>query len=338
MLLVQIFWRLFGIFTFDLSYNKFQHVYSILLIITCLHNYITSPQVLCKLDHWCDIFSSSLLSIYDKTLATIILLSRIAVIYKSKHNLSKYNATIDAFEVYSPVSPAELNSYKIFSFGIVFLYIVTTIPVNILSLYYMYFKETDNDNLLLVFFAFSYVQNLSMCCIETQFITQCFKIYTKFRSINDELNLLKNVNQSKYPFIMRCSVTMWKDNCEKSLPSVTYDRDFYRPRFRSPPMANVVEILRIKHWLVRQSVDALNDLFGIHMGLSVFYLWIVALFDIYYEIFHNAPSEMFIFCWLFQYSLRLLLIILLSHYTTKQVRRYKDARSYSKLMYHNGLI
>lgn len=322
MLLVQIFWRLFGIFTFDLSYNKFQYVYSILLIITCMYNFIMSPQVLCKMDHWCDIFSSSLLSTYDKTLATITVLSRIALTYKSEHNLSKYNATIDAFEVYSPVSPAELKSYKMFSFGIVFLYIVMVIPINVLSLYYIYFKETDHDNSILVYFAFFYVQNLSMCCIETQFVTQCFKMYTKFRGINGELNILKeeNINHSKYPFIMGFSVTMWMNNYEQPRPSVTDDRDFYRPRFRSQPTANAVEILRIKHWLVRQSVNALNDLFGIHMGLSVFYIWVVALFDIFYEIFHNAPSELLIYCWLFQYSLRLLLIILLPHYTTKQVR------------------
>lgn len=53
--LVRTFWRLCGgMFTADLSHNKFQYVYSALLLATCVHNFITSSSALCRMDHWCE--------------------------------------------------------------------------------------------------------------------------------------------------------------------------------------------------------------------------------------------------------------------------------------------
>jgi len=119
---------------------------------------------------------------------------------------------------------------------------------------------------------------------------------------------------------MGLSAKMWK-NDGKCIQYVAYYKDFYRPRFESHPIANTVEILRIKHWLTRQAVSILNDLFGIQMGLSVFLLWVSALFDIYYEIYHNSPSKVLVYGWLLQYTSRLFMIVLVAHYTTKQVMK-----------------
>ncbi|CAI6377049.1 unnamed protein product [Macrosiphum euphorbiae] len=60
------------------------------------------------------------------------------------------------------------------------------------------------------------------------------------------------------------------------------------------------------------------------MGLSVCYLWLMALFDIYYEMFYNSRSGLLVYCWLLQYMLRLLLIILMAHFTTKQALEAKS--------------
>lgn len=98
------------------------------------------------------------------------------------------------------------------------------------------------------------------------------------------------------------------------------ERFYYdRPRFRSHATANAVETLRIKHWLARQAVHVLDGLFGMQMGLSVILLWVMAVFDIYYELYRDSPSKALIYGWLLQYSLRLTMIILMAHYTTKQV-------------------
>lgn len=321
MWLVQTFWRLCGLFTIDLSYNKFQCIYSVLVLTTCVYNITTASQVICKLDQWCQLFSPAMVAMYTRVLAFTTLLSRIVIMVQSKNTLLKYKTTIKAFEMYSQLLPTEIKNYKICSFVVVFICLIIILPINISRLYYLFNYESTYDNSLLIYYLFIYIQNLSMCCIETQFVTQCFMIYTQFRKINDDLENLKNenINNVKYPFMMGLISNANQKDCKKSLQCVRYDKDFYIPSFKSHPIANTVEILRIKHWLTRQAVDILNSLFGIQMGLSVFLLWVMALIDIYYEIFYNSPSKILVYGWLLQYSLRLFMIILAAHYTSKQV-------------------
>lgn len=210
MWLVKLFWRLCGVFTIDLVYNKFQYVYSVLLIATCVYNFITASQAVCKMENWCTIFSPAMVGIYTKVLASITLLSRIDIMVQSKRNFLKYKETIKAFETFSPTSLKEFKNYKMFSFVVVFLCLIIILPINMSRLYYLFHDEPHYDNTLLVYYLFLYIQNLSMCCIETQFVTQCFMVYIKFRKINDELkNLMEtSINRAKYPFIMGLSVKM----------------------------------------------------------------------------------------------------------------------------------
>ncbi|XP_029345278.1 uncharacterized protein LOC100575410 [Acyrthosiphon pisum] len=322
MWLIRAFWRLCGVFTIDLSYNKFQNAYSALLIASCVYNFVNASQVICKVDHWCSTFSSTLTAVYDRVLTSAVFLSRIAVVYACKPNMSRYRATIRAFEAYSPPSPTELRRHRAFSLAVVAACLAVIVPTNSICMYYLCRYEPNSDASLFVYQLFMYVQNLSMCCIETQFVVQCFKVYTKFHGINGDLKRLKdeNLNRSEYPFMSSAG----SPPPPTSRAAVVYDKDFYRPRFMSHPTANTVELLRIKHWLIRLSIDALNNLFGVHMGLSVFYLWLMALFDIYYEMFHKSRSGLLVYCWLLQYTLRLLLIILMAHFTTKQALEAKS--------------
>jgi len=312
MWLIGAFWSLCGVFTIDLSYNKFQNAYSALLIAICVYNFVNASQVLCKVDHWCSTFSSTLTVVYDRTLSSAVFFSRIAVVYDCERNMSRYRATISAFEVYSPPSSTELSRHRAFSVAVVATCLAVILPTNAICMYYLCRYEPNLDASLFVYQLFMYVQNLSMCCIETQFVVQCFKVYTKFSGINSDLKRLKdeNVNRSEYPFM---------SSAGSPSSAVVYDKHFYRPRSMSHPTANAVELLRIKHWLIRQSTDALNNMFGVHMGLSVFYVWLMALFDIYYEMFYSSRSGLLVYSWLLQYTLRLLLIILMAHFTAKQV-------------------
>ncbi|XP_060881336.1 uncharacterized protein LOC132952873 isoform X3 [Metopolophium dirhodum] len=322
MWLIRAFWRLGGVFTIDLSYNKFQNAYSALLIATCVYNFVNASQVICKVDHWCSTFSSTLTAVYDRVLTSAVFFSRIAVVYECKPYMSRYRATIRAFEAYSPPSPTELRRHRAFSLAVVATCLAVIVPTNSICMYYLYRYEPNSDASLFVYQLFMYVQNLSMCCIETQFVVQCFKVYTKFHGINDDLKRLKdeNLNRSEYPYMSSTG----SSSRSSSRSAVVYDKDFYRPRFMSCPTANTVELLRIKHWLIRLSIDALNNLFGVHMGLSVFYLWLMALFDIYYEMFYKSRSGLLVYCWLLQYTLRLLLIILMAHFTTRQALEAKS--------------
>lgn len=337
MWLIRIFWTLCGVFTVDMSHNRFQYAFSALLMATCVYNFANASYVICKLDHWCITFSSTLTGVYDRVLSSTAFLSRIAVVYECEPNMSRYRATIRAFEAYSPPSAAELRRHGAFSLTVVAACLAVIVPTNTISMYYLCRYEPNSDAPFIVYHLFMYVQNLSMCCIETQFVVQCFKVYTKLRGVNDDLKRLRdeNVNRSEYPFMCppsyasRCRLhrrgrlaTGHLQEPTPPPPAVIYDKDFCstRPAIRRP-MANAVELLRIKHWLIRQSIEALNNLFGVHMGLSVFYLWLMALFDIYYEMFYNSRSELLVYCWLLQYTVRLFMIILMAHFTTKQVKQ-----------------
>lgn len=328
MRLVQAFWNLFGIFTDNLSYNKFQCICSTLLSVSCVYTFIVATQIFCKMDKWCIIFSPSLAVMYDRALAFVTLLSRITIMVKSKRNFIKYKATVNAFEVHSPTSQTQLKNYETFSFSVVLLCLIVILPTNIYRLYYiLYYDKTHYDYSLVIFYIFIYTQNLSMCCVETQFVCQCFVVYTKFREINDGIKELKGetVVRGKYPFTMTAGMLRanHKDKIVISLQErvCRYDNGFHGPWFSGYSMENTVELLRIKHWLTRNAAEKLNDLFGVHMGLSVFVLCVMALFDVYYEIFQDSPSKLLIYGWLLQYFLRISIIILVAHRTTKQVRR-----------------
>lgn len=326
MWLVRAYWKLCGVLNVDLSYNEFHHVYSVLLLATSAYNFISASLIMCKQDRWCEIFSSNLLEMYDRVMSLTVFLSRIAIVYNGKRNVTKYRSTILASETYSPASPAELKSRDKFAFIVVMLCLVIILPTNMSRLYYLLLYESNSDVLLLIYYMFVYVQNLSMCCVETQFVVQCFVIYTKFRYINGDLRKLRDnhVNRVKYSFVASSADCDNGNNGERRRAHrAGYETEhhvFYaRSRFEGRATANTVETLRIRHWLNRQSINTLNDIFGIHMGLSVFYVWMVALFDIYYEIFHDSPSKLLVYGWIMQYMLRLFMIVLAAHYTTKQV-------------------
>lgn len=265
-------------------------------------------------------FSSAMIGMYVRVLASMTFLSRIVITVQSKRNLSKYKATIKAFESYSSVSHAAVTQDEMFAFVVVFACLIIILPINVFRLYYLYYYESRHDDSVLVYYLFAYIQNLSMCCVETQFVAQCHVVYTKFREINDELDVLRveHTNRTKYPFIVAAKgLSLGSDKSPVARGKSQSDCVPHRSANRST--ADTVETLRIKYWLARQAVDMLNHLFGIQMGLSVFLLWVMALFDIYYEIYRNSPSKLLVYGWLLQYSIRLIMIVLMAHYTTKQV-------------------
>ncbi|CAI6345309.1 unnamed protein product [Macrosiphum euphorbiae] len=157
MWLIRAFWRLCGVFTMDLSYNKFQNAYSALLIATCIYNFVNASQVICKLVHWCSTFSSTLTAVYDRVLTSAVFFSRIAVVYECKPNMSRYQATIRAFEAYSPPSATELRRHRAFSLAVVTTCLAVILPTNTICMYYLCRYEPNSDASLFAYQLFMYV-------------------------------------------------------------------------------------------------------------------------------------------------------------------------------------
>lgn len=74
---------------------------------------------------------------------------------------------------------------------------------------------------------------------------------------------------------------------------------------------------------MRKAVGSLNSMFGVQLGTSVCALCITLFFDIYYETFHAMGnftlSTLIEYFWILQNATRYIGIILISHFTTKQV-------------------
>ncbi|KAL5234057.1 hypothetical protein ACI65C_001467 [Semiaphis heraclei] len=148
-----------------------------------------------------------------------------------------------------------------------------------------------------------YIQNVSMSMTELQFLVYCFGLYVKFQSINEDLSAIKSetISTNRYPFVL-------KSEEHKSIE--------VRPSVRS------IELLKMRHQFICQSVSDLNKIYSIQLGMSISVLFIMLLFDIYEAVatkLVKTKSFLLLYGWLTQYIFRFAIVILMSHITTKQV-------------------
>lgn len=336
--------KYFGVIFFDScnDNNVCQIVYSVILFITGIIMMIISPYIAFRNDHWSKVFFTSttltLLMSYAVNISSLI--SRMIVIYDVKYKYQKYKTTLEGFEIYIPTDAIASKLIKYFSFAVIFSSMSIIIPVNGLRLYHI-FNNSANPVLMTTYFCFYYIHNVNMVCTELHFAVQCFVVYTKFRDINekliqinDEQNYYCNYNV-RYPFTASRVATARgnDDTSSSSSPCViVYEKDFYCSKDKIiSPLANTVELLRIKHWLTREAVNDLKGLFGFRMGLSIICIVTTTLFDVYSVVFYSGVRSEFnkpefrtnlIFAGLMlQYSLRFCIIVITAHTATKQVNR-----------------
>lgn len=316
-----------NVYVFYSCSNKCNIVFSILILITCVFNLICAPLVVYEIDDWSNAMSTSMTILQSRIVAIATFISRSIVLYNIKYDKNrKYKKTLESFDIYSPMSAVALNQCKLFLITVLTLCLTTMLPFNLTKLYNLYNKHPDGF-LITTYFSFFYLQNMSMCFIENLFVKQCFVIYKKFREINDDLMKIKieYTNVNKFPFLGGLIDLRLND-----IPScISYDKDFYCPKDKEHPLANTVELLKIRHWLTHEAVVDLNYLFGIHLGLSILSLSVLLLFDIYTDLFHYFTtryditifrSKLLFFGWVIQYSFRFCLITITSNITIKQVK------------------
>jgi len=317
-----------NIFQYNFS-DKCQIIFSIVIIITCVFNLMSAPLIVqCVVDDWSDVLSTSLTVLQSRVVAVASFISRGIVLYNIYFNkYRKYRTTLDSFNIYSPaMTAAAWSQYKLYSLVTISLCMTLMLPTNFVKLFNMYYEHPDGSKLVMHFFFF-YLQNFSMYLIENDFTNQCFVICATFRDINDDLNRVKtedNIDRIRFPFLGKATPS--SASC-----IVTYDKDFYCPRDKAHPLTNVVEILKIRHWLTREAVVDMNYLFGNHLGLSILSLGVLVLLDVYTGVFHSFVnncgtdkklfrSTLLFFTCVLQYSYRFCVITIFSNVTTKQVK------------------
>lgn len=274
------------------------------LLAACVFSFFTAPLIMCLMDGGCaEVSMTSLRGMYARTIAVSCFVSTSMLMYRCGAATSIYEQTMDAHEVYSPTTMAEHRRRRLFCTMYVTLCMSVILPINTLRLTLLI--ANHSDPIVLVFFVLMYLENVAMCLGESCFVTSCHTLGNKFVDINRDLQ--------------RLGEEMAANTAARR---VTYDADFYRgPGEQS--IANAVEVLRIRHQLIRDAVSMFADLFGGPVGLSLFTLGVMTLFDIYYQVSDvmGADSRLmiFIYMWLLQYTIRFYAIVVSAHNATKQV-------------------
>ncbi|KAE9523431.1 hypothetical protein AGLY_015983 [Aphis glycines] len=196
---------------------------------------------------------------------------------------------------------------------------ILILPVNGLRIYLLY--DQFRDSAMVLFFSIMYLQNISLCITELQFIAYCFGLYLKYRSINEDMAILKSrtITINRYPSALNPG--KYNSICDSS--GSNYD---ICQTIKECQLVNSIESFRMRHRFVSDSVNDLNDIYSIQLGLSLFILLVMALFDIYevvlteYNIFQTYEM---LLMWLSQYAFRFSMIVLTTHFTTKQANKSK---------------
>ncbi|VVC26018.1 Hypothetical protein CINCED_3A005295 [Cinara cedri] len=317
---ISLFWKTFGVFPVSLNDHRTPVLFTICLIISSIYVLYYTPLV-CKVGIQCTNEMVKILKeIFPGIINVTTMVSRIALLCTVKLIFRKYKETLECYELYSPTTPTEVKCYKMFTFATVSVCLLLIIPINIIRLHILSGLE-EVDGFEITLYILSYVQNLTMCCSETQFTAQCFMLHRKLKKINDEIIGLKGslIDFSRY---LHQPLQTERSTCRSGEQS---DRGLFdvSPRHVSGTTADAIETLRIRHWLLREAIGYLNDLFSVQLCMSACALSTMIFFDIYYEMCHVmgefSLSNLVIYNWLLQYGIRYAGIILISHFTTKQV-------------------
>lgn len=272
---------------------------------TCVYNYLNAPTHVCLLVNCSDTLTTFVKSMFPRLIAVACFVSKTMNMFKSISDFPKYNKKIEEYEQYFPIHVSKKSFRNIFIIFIGLTYISLIVPLNILRLYLIH-KNLQKMNTLL-FFILMYVQNLSICLTEIDFIARCFGLYLKFQTINEELVVFKTdtISKNKYPVVLQNAV-------HRTIVDIP----------KCYTLASSIELLRMKHLFLRGALRDLNKLYGTQIGSSLVFLFILVLFDIYGEVNNKATKtrhSILIYGWLLQYAFRCFAIIITTHFTTKQV-------------------
>ncbi|KAE9523432.1 hypothetical protein AGLY_015984 [Aphis glycines] len=135
----------------------------------------------------------------------------------------------------------------------------------------------------------------------------CSGLYVKFQSINEDMSTMKSkmILLNRYPFVL-------KSEGRKSI-------DLY-------PSARNIELLKMRHQFVCESVSNLNEIYSIQIGMSICVLFVMLLFDVYEAVttkLAQTKTPLLLYVWLIQYIFRFVIVILTSYVTTKEGHRTK---------------
>lgn len=260
------------------------------LLASCIFNFSLTTFFEClQMEDRCETVPLSSFSVvYTRSICVACAVSFAVVWLKQGRAMAAYKRYVAAHDAYSAANPAERRRYVAFRAAVASACAVIIVPVNVARLYKLW--THGRSRLVVMYFAIMYTQNLVLCALEVHFAALCYALHGRFAKIN------------------------------RHMVEIGDQLAVAGPR----PLVETVELLKIRHRLVRDAASELNDLFAVPMGMSLCNLCTMSLFDIYYHLMNvyveqsGTRSVIFIYLWMIQYIFRFFVIVQTAHATTKQ--------------------
>lgn len=303
---------------------------------SCIFNIAMPPSFQCTQVGGCeDVKSSLLVGIFGQSLSVTCFVWFVVIwmqVYRC--TVTVYYQWIESLETYSPTSGHERQMHRVFNVAVVSTCLLITVPVNMARLFKLYASGQGTG--VIVYFGLMYTHNLTLCMREMYFVTLCHVLYTKFVTVNGDLERISEEFADKR---LRAAADLRRpredapNDSRSKRPEYDWivlgDEDIYRSRTTGQPLADAIERLKIKHWLVREALHQLKCTFTVPIGLSLFNLCVMALWDIYYHMINvfvqnkgaDINSTIYIYLWLIQYMFRFFIIVRTVHNTMKQASK-----------------
>lgn len=230
--------------------------------------------------------------------------------------MTAFKRWTELLDEYSPTSRAERCRDNAIDALVTFLCLATIVPVNVVRLAFMYTNGRKTS--IMLYFVIMYSQNICNCMLETRFVRLCCEVNGKFVKINRDLEHIDNgIIANGRPSSPKAA------DRESAGPEVWLlsDGGVYYSQATGRPLFEVVEELKIRHRLVRETLDVLQDLFAAPIGLSLCTLCIGTFFEIYYNIMSakTVKTSIYLYTKLIQYGFRFFIIVKSAHVMTNQV-------------------
>lgn len=296
----------------------------------CVLNFVMTQYFECQLDgDSCDENVSMMAGIYARSVSVTCLVT-VAVAWHKYHGaMVAYHERTELIDSYSaPATTAAASANSLYVdhstfFGIVLCTCVGLIvPVNSFRLYR--FVLDDRPVAVIVYFVLMYSQNLYVCLYETHFVKLFYALYVRYTDLNREMEAIGERIED--------------DRRARDVPPpgrngwIPYDGDderrphnHYYSSATGQPLVDAVELLRIRHRLIREAMDSLKSAFAVPIGLSLCNLCVMILFDVYYHLKNSGYqaagdlANVYILLWTAQYMFRFFAITMTVDVTIKQV-------------------
>ncbi|VVC40558.1 7TM chemoreceptor [Cinara cedri] len=308
-------------------------LFSVWLVASCVYSFARASKIKCILEKCDDLMSILTVPMFPRTVACMCAVAVIAyTCQRASNRFAEYEERIERYAVCFPMGVRKANARRVYTALVAAVYATVTVPANAYRIYL--FCKLHEGWELIAFYVLLYGQNFVTCLSELRFLLYCFELFQHFQLINEEISAIKSktIVANKYPLVLRSDEYRRAGNNVIGSATATKDDRGVPHRLKQYLLSKNIETLKVRHQFVSDAVRDLNELYDVQLGVTLFGLFLMTLFDIFDAISaaanDSAPpnrtkNSFLVHSWLTQYSFRFCVIVLTAHFTVKQASNSK---------------